>query len=236
VDLGWTGRSFSALARVADEGCIQTPHIFLLGLLKVAPVEFPYTAWLFDTSHLEDVPIYRIAAALETFCLSPSGHVTGYSQSDLGNIRPTVNYKVNRAAQLWGVKTLQDTVVAFAKAISFNGEDTAPLKQDIAVSLLDAFWCEPSRAEATVWGQCPYEDDQQAQLPARLAEPLDLTKTVRDVLVRRDPWMGKCWPAGARRLTPGPVRFLAKLARHHDDARSEMRDERRGPGDWRWHS
>jgi hypothetical protein len=209
VDLGWAGRMFAALAAAVAAGGSTMPHVFLFGLLRIVPVTFPCTAWLFDATDPTDVPVHRIAAAVEAFCLSPTGHLTGYARDDDGEVVPVLNYADGQASRRWGVATLQSTIVAVATLLD---DDPPPLSRDTAVALLRMFWCRPSRAEAAAWSRCPYEVDQQATVSAGLASPLRLGPSVRRCLAGQDPWVGQQWRDGARRLTPYGVRAILALA------------------------
>jgi len=208
VDLGWTGRMFSSLHTVFGEARDSLPPVYLFGLVRVEAVQGDYRAWLFDVESVKDVPVHRVAAALETFCLTDSGHTVGYNEDRSGLVTPVQKYGHDPAALRWGSDTLKQAIIRFTE----EAGTAAALDRQTAIDLLKRFWYHPEPTEATAWGDAPYEDDQQGLLERRLARPSDWSEATRYLRDRSVPWASACWPAGARLRTPTAIRLLVQLA------------------------
>lgn len=165
VDLGWGGRMRNSLCAV-------------LGNLGRAPIDGFYfglssgnangnngarLAYFLDTRAGRSCtdPIPKIATIMEMFCAANHGQTVGYECRD-NLIVPVFDNTHANAVVNWGVKTVQKSICNFIDNIDFSVSCASSFQNLLPCSheLLKAFWLKPATAEAAVWGEFPFEDEQ----------------------------------------------------------------------------
>jgi hypothetical protein len=139
---------------------------------------------------------------VETFCMGDHGVIVGYRHAESGEVEPLLQSRANLAAEQWGMRLHRSTIYAFCDALDgdLNGE-ARPLIHEV----MNAFWVQPTRAEANAWGSYPYDSDPAGTAVRPLARPF----TARDAwqaLIRRAP------PRGDRAWLPGSVAMSSHIA------------------------
>lgn len=78
----------------------------------------------------------------------------------------------------WGLGLYRATVFAFCAALTDPGaaiprpDDIRPLVHHV----MDAFWCHPTRTEASTWGSYPYDSDPAGTAVRPLGRPFTFTE------------------------------------------------------------
>jgi hypothetical protein len=137
--------------------------------------------------------------AVETFCMGDHGIVTGYRRSAGPRIDPVLAAPDNPPARAWGLPLYRQALYAFCSALTSAGpipdDDTRPAIWQV----MDAFWTNPTAAEAGAWGAYPYDSDPAGTAVRPLARPLTIEG---DRCHRGD----RAWIAGSLALSTEPAR------------------------------
>lgn len=213
ADAGWTGRMVGAFVQVCEQAGMGRPHVLLWGH---EPRVTGWTdsarvaAWMYNTATGQGTQ-WRVPDApfvVETFCMGEHGIVTGYARNPGGTIDPVLAAVVNAPAIAWGLPVYRDTLDAFCEALSAGGPIPDVDIRPAVWQVMDAFWGNPTQAEALAWGSYPYDSDPAGAAIRPLARPL----RVADGQVKRG---DRAWLAGSLAITAEPVRelFLGQVPR-----------------------
>ena len=204
VDAGWTGRMAGALVQVCEQAGMRRPHILFWGH---EPRATGWTdpghvaAYMYNTAtgqglhwRVPDAPF-----AVETFCMGDHGIVTGYTRSPSGKVEPVLAAPVNAPALAWGLPLYRQTLAAFCTALTAAGPIPSADARPAIWHVMNAFWCHPTPAEASVWGSYPYDSDPAGSTTRPLARALTIDQ---GQCTRGD----RAWLAGSFALTTEPAR------------------------------
>ncbi|WP_280361458.1 hypothetical protein [Nocardia wallacei] len=199
VDAGWTGRMIGSLVHVCESAGAERPHALLWGH-EPRPTGWTdptrVAAYMYNSAIGQGLQ-WRVPDApfiMETFCMGDHGIVSGYRRTPLGQVAPILQAPDNATAETWGLSTYRSTIYAFVDSLTgVPVDDLRPMIHQ----LMDTFWCNPTLAEATAWGEYPYDSD-----PAGTAvRPLARAFSGR-VPVRAD----RAWLAGSLALSAERLR------------------------------
>jgi FMN phosphatase YigB (HAD superfamily) len=232
VDVGWYGRSLDGLARRLRRERLDGPVGFYIGLHPRGEITQRRECWLYDGMWSSSGPTGLPSMhepMIETFCSGRHGQVIDY-RIDGGRTVPVLHEERNELAERWGLDLVRATVTDFAHHVA-AGSTLADLRTDLrapAVAVFRAFHQTPTRAEAQIWGDFPFERTTDGGGRERLARPRTLVGEVR---ARRPGaplatgwWQGEMasasrpWRA-AYRSASGTRRGVRGVARRLDDWR-----------------
>jgi hypothetical protein len=214
VDIGWTGRMAGAFIELCEAAGMSRPAVLFWGH---EPRATGWTdpdrvaAWMYNTAtgHGLQLRVPNAPFIMETFCMGDHGIVSGYRKDADGTIRPQVISPRNDRADAWGLRRYRSVLYAFTEALATDGllppGDPRPLVHQV----LDAFWCNPTRAEALAWGSYPYDTDPAGTAACPLARPFTAADHVRG---------DRAWLAGSLVLSDP----AAQAAYLHSASESEL--------------
>ncbi|NKY27934.1 hypothetical protein [Nocardia gamkensis] len=149
-----------SLVTVCEAASFERPHV-LFWAHELRPTGWTdpdrVAAYMYNTAAQQGAH-WRVADApfvVETFCMGDHGIVSGYQRTHVGQVEPILQSHNNRPAEEWGVSLYRSTLYAFADAVTDIPDDPRPLIHE----LMNAFWCQPTAAEAAAWGVYPYDSD-----------------------------------------------------------------------------
>jgi hypothetical protein len=142
---------------------------------------------------------------VETFCMADHGIVAGYEYDPGGRVDVILQSEANADAKSWGIDLYRATLYAFCDMLeSGDNGDVRPLIHRV----MDAFWRNPTRAEAAAWGTYNYDSDPAGTAARRLARPFTTTDAVAGMIRRRLDRGDRAWLPGSLALSGA----LARLA------------------------
>jgi len=218
VDLGWTGRTKGSLEKMLGLRGVPPPFFFFFGrnAEKSGEESSVLRTYLFNLRHGTGSDHYMpaIEALLEVFCTSLEDGLCGYQPQDDGGYGPVYRESNKREVEAWGYQIMRDSILRFSERLATSdSQRTAPptLSAEVSAALLKIFWLAPTPAEARVWGEFPFEEDQQGTSYNRLVPPVKwgpgtLGRLLRNgrgfdqcavwhggIVATNPPWMGRCW-------------------------------------------
>jgi hypothetical protein len=214
VDIGWTGRMAASLISVCEEAGMTRPHILFWGhepRLATGWTDAERVGSYVYNTATGDGMEWRVPDApfvMETFCMGDHGIVSRYRRDADGRIEPVLLSPGNDTAEAWGLRLYRLTLYAFCAALEMDRtlpeDDVRPLVHQV----MDAFWCDPSLAEARAWGAYPYDSDPAGTAVRPLARPFGSEGRV----TRGD----RAWLAGSLALSTAETRaaYLRQAPEH----------------------
>lgn len=212
VDIGWTGRMVGSLIQVCEAAGMSRPAVLFWGHEPRQATGWTdperVSAWMYNTAaerrtqwRVPDVPF-----VMETFCMGDHGIVSGYRAEASGAVVPVLLAPRNDAAEAWGLGLYRSTLYSFTTAL---GPGDLP-SEDVRVlvhQVLDAFWCNPTRAEAKAWGNYPYDSDPSGTAARPLARPFTASDHARG---------DRAWLAGSLAMSTPDARdqYLRHAPQH----------------------
>ena len=211
VDAGWTGRMVGSLVHVTEAAGFPRPHVFFWGH-EPRPDGWtdPHhvSAYIYNTARGEGLQ-WRVPDApfiVETFCAGDHGIVAGYERSPDGHISAKLRSEINAGAEAWGLPLYRRTLLAVADEIDLNvGGDARTLIHEV----MKGFWAEPSRGEADVWGEYPYDSDPTGTAARPLARPFTVGDLLGGLVKGRVNRADRAWLRGSLALSAAPARLIA---------------------------
>jgi len=222
VDLGWTGAAKGALEKLLSIRDKPAPPCFLFGRVTDHSSDDPSAlhAYHFNIDESKGVSIganrnlSAIYVLIEMFCASISEGLVRYEYKD-GRYVPLLRASTNEAVRAWGFQTMRDTILSFAEILAGQTshiKSPSFLSPAISDVLLRAFWRTPTKQEAMVWGQFPFEEDPNGATFHRLVPPIE-PGTFSRALRTGNGFRAFCvWSRGIFAVNPFWVRFLWLLA------------------------
>ncbi len=213
VDQGTGSTLFNAISSVLQTVGQRPPQAFYFGLRSDAPDQgfgYPETYIRDEVSRAGFLKTPGLLTLVEMACTADHGSVTGYRASD-GEVIPELAEARNCTVMDWGFDMLRQTVSATVRELCAA---PIPLRRHVdlrpaSLAVFDEFWNSPTRAEATAWGQYPFEDGwsgDTVSLP--IAERQGLGAVVRSQPHRH--W----WNGGAEALSAPLPRTLLRSRAH----------------------
>ena len=222
VDQGTGGTLYNALSSVLETVGQRPPHAFYFGVRSDSRDQgygFP-EAYVRNEQHGTGfLSTPGLLTMVEMACTADHGSVIGYRETSDG-VEAELCEQQNRAVVDWGFAVVRETVghVARELRLDHSSESINTDLRSASLGVFDAFWMNPTRAEAAAWGSYPFEDGWGTD---SVSLPLAHRQGVRAV-VQSQPhrhW----WKAGARALsTPLPRALL----RSREDAIVVLRKAR----------
>jgi hypothetical protein len=214
VDQGTGSTLFNALSSVLETVGQRPPLAFYFGLRPdAADLGFgiPETYVRNEQSGSGFVKTPGLLTLVEMACTADHGSVTGYSDVD-GHVVADLADPHNHAVVDWGFEMLRSTIRMTVRELASS---PLPLPSNIdlrpaTIDVFELFWTNPTRAEATAWGQYPFEDGWSG-------DTVSLTLAQRQGI--RDAWRSQphrhWWNGGAEALS-------APIPRTMQRGRSEL--------------
>ncbi|GAT31762.1 haloacid dehalogenase-like hydrolase [Terrimicrobium sacchariphilum] len=206
VDIGWGGNLQASLqAILADRDGDASFKGYYLGLfsLNSAVRSGDATGLLFDHRQ-ENAEIWREAVSLlELIFSADHAGVTGFHSEADGSVHPVLRPAESWRPQMdWGVKTLQDAIVASARRL--ETENVLIGKED-AVDLLLNFIRRPNPAHVRCLSSWPCQSEQNRAT----ADPFLPAIRVSDILAAGlgTRIVREYWPSGLR-VANGPGKYF----------------------------
>jgi hypothetical protein len=217
VDLGWHGRLQQSLHRLLEMGAAaegRTPDLagYYLALVSRPPGFAPDAMRAyFEASRT----VERLNPVLfEIFCAADHGTVRRYAPRPEGGFAAELANTTNEPALSWGLRTLQDGIIAFATELAaavarMPGQDPGAwvdALRDGGSASFDLFRVDPSEEEAEVFGGFPHADGQAAHdVGGECAPPVGALTRLRLGLGFKDPAYAGHWPEASVRRGGGAL-------------------------------
>ncbi len=196
VDIGWTGRMAGAFIEMCEEaGSAGRPAVLFWGH---EPRATGWTdpgkvaAWMYSTATGDGWRVPDAPFIMEAFCMADHGIVCGYRKDAGGAIGPELLSARNDVAHGWGLGLYRSVLYAFTSALIAEGDLPPGDVRPLVHQALDAFWCDPTHAEALAWGAYPYDSDPAGTAIRPLARPFTATDHARG---------DRAWVAGSLALS-----------------------------------
>jgi predicted HAD superfamily hydrolase len=186
VDIGWRGNMQRSLARVIRANS-QQQNLSLCGMyfgLQERPADSAgdtLVAYWPETPQqvvlLQGVQV----TLLEMMAAADHGTVLGFVEKN-GGISPILDGERDEEVLAWGLGSLQDAVLAFAKAwLEFPvlPADALGQYQSVTREMFLKFVANPARAEAEAWARFPHSGEQIERHKESIAPPLAVGDSVR---------------------------------------------------------
>ncbi len=225
---GWTSYAFDHLVREA--GGRQVQHL-LMGVRGSADdlarrETSIVTPWLFDEQR-HPASIKRLPmphTLVEVLCAGTMGRTLGYEEQD-GRMTPVLSSPVNEPVVAWGMPEVQRIAARTAELVAphLGPDDPHADTTDAVFDVLNAFWVDPTPAEARAWGSFPWEEEiwpPYVDLAQRM--------TTRDVVAQlkqgdRRIRRVNSWRAGSAEVSSEPWRTLLRARGWQLDNRDRFR-------------
>jgi hypothetical protein len=222
VDLGWTGSAKGALEKILGIRGKSAPPFFMFGRTTDHSSDDPSALYTYhfniDESKSIAVGAYRNLSAIyvliEMFCASLSDGLNRYEYKDDRYV-PLLRASTHDALKEWGFQTMRDSILRFAEILAVQSsrlKSPAYLSPEISDALLRAFWRTPTKPEALVWGQFPFEEDPNSSTFHRLVPSIE-PETFWRAFQTGNGFRPFCvWSRGIFAVNPPWVRFFWLLA------------------------
>jgi predicted HAD superfamily hydrolase len=220
VDIGWRGNMQRSLARVIRAHSSQQQNISIRGMyfgLQDHPADSDGDEFI---SYWPETPQQVVllqgvqVTLLEMMAAADHGTVLGFVEKN-GTISPILDGERDEEVLAWGLGSLQDAVLAFAKAwLEFPvlPADALGQYQSVTREMFLKFVANPARAEALAWARFPHSGEQIERHKESIAPALAVGESVRFILQpERRPagW----WAAGSQARQPNLVLMLYLAAK-----------------------
>jgi FMN phosphatase YigB (HAD superfamily) len=220
VDIGWHATLQDCLSRVVKSEGREVGRGVYFGLLDYHERSQlgVKTAYFVDGKRKRG---YTFSASelvflLETMCVGSEGTVVGFATDEKDNtVKPVLKSDRNSGAADWGLDTLKSAVFSFVDNLLIDTRFisvTADARQAV-LDVLKLFWRAPSRDEAQMIADFPFEGGMSGDVPVRTAAHSHSWKQVLSALgsgsipVDRD----ALWSEGSLALTPPLRRGALKM-------------------------
>jgi len=178
VDLGWAGVMKGALERILSLRKKAAPPFFFFGRIEYERHDEQSTLQAYQFNLAQGTGVDRgwtgITWLMEMFCTSLSGGLRHY-ESRNGRYEPVLREANTSAVWEWGFERMRNSILRFAENLAGKAKQMktpAFLPPSATDTLLRAFWFRPTRSEARVWGQFPFEEDPSAESFSCMVPPL----------------------------------------------------------------
>lgn len=217
VDIGWTGTLHESLSILLDSVEAPPVHGFLFGLNLNDSTWKDYRHGFFydDTRQIGLLnPLERknLFVMSEVFCAADHGTVSGFERDGDENVRAVLAEGWEGGVIEWGLPLLRRTLDAFVDALhvpDFRGPLVVSMRYPLD-RIIRAFWTDPSRREAEVWGSFPWDagqgdEDKVNRLVRPYRGPRDFVR--RTVFRKRPPYRNNIyWVEGSLAVSPAYFR------------------------------
>lgn len=220
VDAGWTGRMIHALFRILSKADLSLPRALLWGH---EPRPHDWTdpqriiAYMYNTAAEPGVR-WRVPDApflVESLCMSDHGIVAGYQRANDGTVHAVLQSQTNPAAERWGLELYRRTLYEFCAQLDLDhvDHDVRPM----IYAIMQAFWLQPSRAEARAWASYPYDSDPAGTAARPLARRFSAREALRALIGGRLDRGDRAWLEGSIALSGALTRPLLTSTVARDD-------------------
>jgi len=180
VDLGWSGRTKGSLeSLLLLRGKAPAPFFFFGRRGEKSKddnsVLHAYLYNVRDGIHQER-QLPDIEALMESFCTSLDSGLVSYRREG-DRFMPVYRESSTQELQAWGYQVMRDSILGFTNNLVHcaPGQGSPPrLPAATGAALLKAFWRFPTRSEALIWGQFPFEEDLSGASRVRLIPQVKL--------------------------------------------------------------
>lgn len=171
VDIGWAGNLHAALAGMQAAEGVTPAHGYYFGFnaklvsdWRAARSRFQYGFEEGDTAE-NGAPRFKpdfdqelVEIYAEIFCAADHGSLAGF-RVDADRVVPDLAPGWEARMQVWGLPVVRRTLAAVAEQLDVSGLDLAALEamRGPIRDLFEAFWLDPTAAEARAWGAFPVE-------------------------------------------------------------------------------
>lgn len=220
VDIGWAGNLHAALAGAQEAEGVAPARGYYLGFNRKqlpdrAGLRSRYLYGFEDTDGDAEPPLKPrfaqelVEIYLEIFCAADHGTLVGFREAD-GRVVPELAPGWEARMRAWGLPQLRATLTAVAARLDPDMLTPAALMalRPTLRDLVEAFWLDPTAAEARAWGAFPVEiGEGHGARALPLAEPYRAADAAALVAgrarMRRHKYF---WTEGALAMTPAPLR------------------------------
>ncbi len=211
VDLGAGATLYNALAHVLESDGKAIPTAYYLGQRAVPDrlvPRFVSQRYLFDSNIRCGFFNSRgLIGFLEAVCVADHGSVVGYRCGDTG-FEPVLARGTHEAALRWGHSLVRSTILDTVESLQIDSNWRTDIREP-TTRVFDLFWTSPTRDEARVWGEFPFDDGWgQHCRTVPLARPYDAFEVLRRMPPHRH-W----WHDAAVTQSAAPVRMLFRIRR-----------------------
>lgn len=234
VDIGWAGNLHAALAGAQEAAGVAPAHGYYFGFnRKLLPERAALRSrYLYGYEDGAADPEFKprfvqelVEIYVEIFCAADHGTLAGFRAAG-DRVVPELAPGWEARMRAWGLGELRRTVAAVAARLDPAALTPAALREmrGPVRDLIEAFWLDPTAAEARAWGAFPVEiGEGHGARALPLAEPYRAADAMGLIAgrarMRRHKYF---WTEGALAMTPAALRAaLVTLRAARDRVRGD---------------
>ena len=226
VDVGWRGSLQISLENAFEIFGTRNPVGFYFALdkptggLKHKGEALAFFFNLNNSVGLRNDIDYRYVSAMEVFCAGCEGTTLEYTLQADGSVVPLLKHKSNEPALGWGLKSFQQSVVAFVRLLverspaDFSFDTSPKLLREALDEMFLAFNNSPTQQEAEAFMDCPFFDDPNELYHFYWAMPLRLGDVIKYAIAKQDGFNvhRNAWSEASLQVSSPLVKKLVPLA------------------------
>jgi hypothetical protein len=163
VDLGWFGSSYDSLYPIlkSKDATLEVGLFFGLRSHSNNSQLGSKKGYFFDERTLLGFKWALSESGivpLEMFCSADHGTIVDFREEE-GHVQPVFMEERNQKVIDWGLPLVREVVNCFSDNLLLDSKLVNPCAdiREASADLLNAFWLNPSKLEAEVWGNFPWE-------------------------------------------------------------------------------
>ena len=226
VDVGWRGSLQLSIENAFEIFGTRMPVGFYFALdkptggLKHKGEALAFFFNLNNSVGLRNDIDYRYVPAMEVFCAGCEGTTLEYTLQVDGSVVPLLKHKNNEPALGWGLKSFQQSVVAFVRLLverspaDFSFDTSPKLLREALDEMFLAFNNSPTQQEAEAFMDCPFFDDPNELYHFYWAMPLRLGDVIKYAIAKQDGFNvhRNAWSEASLQVSSPLVKKLVPLA------------------------
>jgi FMN phosphatase YigB (HAD superfamily) len=226
VDVGWRGSLQISLENAFEIFGTRMPVGFYFALdkptggLKHKGEALAFFFNLNNSVGLRNDIDYRYVSAMEVFCAGCEGTTLEYTLQVDGSVVPLLKHKSNEPALGWGLRSFQESVVAFVRHLvtrspdGYSFETSPKLLREALDEMFLTFNNSPTQQESEAFMDCPFFDDPNELYHFYWAMPLRLGDVLKYAIAKRDGFdvHRNAWSEASLQVSSPLIKALIPLA------------------------
>jgi len=226
VDVGWRGSLQISLENAFEIFGTRMPVGFYFALdkpsggLKLKGEAIAFFFNLNNSTGLRNDIDYRYVSAMEVFCAGCEGTTLDYTLQADGSVVPKLKHISNQPALDWGLKSFQQSVIAFVRHLIERSpaDYSLPISPKLLREALDELFLalnkSPTKQEAEAFMDCPFFDDPNELYHFYWAMPLRLIDVLKYAIAQSEGFNvhRNAWSEASLQVSSPLVKAIVPLA------------------------
>jgi len=226
VDVGWRGSLQISLENAFEIFGTRMPVGFYFALdkpsggLKLKGEAIAFFFNLNNSTGLRNDIDYRYVSAMEVFCAGCEGTTLDYTLQADGSVVPKLKHISNQPALDWGLKSFQQSVIAFVRHLIERSpaDYPLPISPKLLREALDELFLalnkSPTKQEAEAFMDCPFFDDPNELYHFYWAMPLRLIDVLKYAIAQSEGFNvhRNAWSEASLQVSSPLVKAIVPLA------------------------